>query len=439
MSICLLISRVVGFVFLHLLSCVAYNPSKMLGNLTANRFRVLAQRSRHRMMPLAVAAQSFRGGSNRDYSSARFASSFPWLGTMAALGVASVGFGLSSTALYATCAEANTDSEDKFKTTKLYPPIQAYNDGMLRVSDIHSIHYHEFGNPNGKPVLFVHGGPGGGTDAFMARYFDPKAYRIILVDQRGCGKSTPFADLRENDTWSSIRDFEQLRKRLGIEKWQLFGGSWGSTLALAYAMTHPDVVTELVLRGVFLLREKELDWMYEGKGANFVFPEDWEPYEALIPPAELKEAGSFIAAYGRRLRGELGEEAMREAARVWSVWEGRISKLIQDPPEKVNDKFGDDQFSLAFARIENHYFTNKGFFERDGWLLEDENLQKIRHIPIFIVQGRYDIVCPATSAYELAKKLPHAEIHYTLTGHSSLEPPIIEKLVYATDKYKDRK
>lgn len=178
--------------------------------------------------------------------------------------------------------------------------------------------------------------------------------------------------------------------------------------------------------------------MYEGKGANYIFPDDWAPYEALIPAAELANGGTFMDAYGRRLRGEMGEEAKKEAARVWSVWEGRISKLVQDPPAATESKFGDDQFSLAFARIENHYFVNKGFFDRDGWLLEKANLDKIRHIPTFIVQGRYDVVCPATSAYELSQALPQAEIHYTLTGHSSLEPPIIEKLVAATEKYKTR-
>jgi proline iminopeptidase len=192
---------------------------------------------------------------------------------------------------------------------------------------------------------------------------------------------------------------------------------------------------ELVLRGIFLLRKKEIDWFYEGKGANFIFPKEWADYERIIP---VEERGNFVAAYGRRLRGELGEEAMHEAARVWSVWEGRTSKLVQDPETSVAAKFGDDHFSLAFARIENHYFTNHGFFPRDGFLLEKENLDKIRHIPTFIVQGRYDVVCPAISAYDLHEALPSSEIVYTLTGHSAAETAIIEQLVNATEKFKTR-
>lgn len=268
----------------------------------------------------------------------------------------------------------------------------------------------------------------------MARYFDPAAYRIILVDQRGCGDSTPFADLRENTTYDSVRDFEKLREHLGINKWQVFGGSWGSTLGLAYAIEHPERVTELVLRGIFLLRKKEIDWMYQS-GASFIFPEDWKLYEDFIPVAER---GDYIAAYGRRLRGEMGEEIMREAAKVWSIWEGRISKLVQDPWEQVKDKFGDDDFSLAFGRIENHYFTNHGFFARDGFLIEPANLKRIEHIPMVIVQGRYDVVCPATSAHDLHAGLPKSELVYTLAGHSGFEVLNIAALVKATEKFKNR-
>mmetsp|Transcript_13915 Transcript_13915/g.20828 ORF Transcript_13915/g.20828 Transcript_13915/m.20828 type:complete len:271 (+) Transcript_13915:513-1325(+) len=267
----------------------------------------------------------------------------------------------------------------------------------------------------------------------MARYFDPKVYRIILVDQRGCGDSMPFADLTDNTTYDSVRDFELLREKLGISKWQVFGGSWGSTLSLAYAMEHPQRVTELVLRGIFLVREKELQWLYQGPGANMIFPEDWQNYEAAIPE---DERGDYIAAYGRRLRGELGEDEMKKAAVAWSVWEGRTSKLRQDPWEKVKSRFGDDHFALAFARIENHYFTNKGFFPRDGFLLEKENIDKIRHIPTVIVQGRYDVVCPATSAVELKRMLPDAKLVMTLTGHSATEPEIIQELVRATDGFR---
>jgi len=285
-------------------------------------------------------------------------------------------------------------------------------------------------------VLFVHGGPGGGTDPAFARYFDPKVYRIILVDQRGCGDSLPFAELRENTTQDSIRDFEKIRVKLGIEKWQLFGGSWGSTLSLAYAMDHPDRISELVLRGIFICRDKEIAWFYQGPGANFMFPEDWSAYEEVIPVAER---GDYLKAYGKRLRGELGEEEMHKAAKAWSIWEGRTSKLRQDPWEVVKDRFGADKFSLAFARIENHYFTNKVFLPRDGYLLEKANIDKIRHIPTFIVQGRYDVVCPCVSAYDLHKVFPESELVYTLTGHSGFEEEIIRELVKATEKYKNNK
>lgn len=346
---------------------------------------------------------------------------------------AAAGLAAYSSSSSASFSEGSPTGADKFSQTALYGPIQPYEIGSLKVSDIHTIAYTIYGNPNGKPVLFVHGGPGGGTDPAMARFFDPKYYKIILVDQRGCGDSTPFADLRDNTTYDSVRDFEKLREKLKIEKWQIFGGSWGSTLALAYAVEHPSRVTELVLRGIFLIRKKEIDWFYQGPGASFLFPEDWAAYEAAIPPAER---GDYIAAYGKRLRGELGEEEMKAAAKAWSIWEGRTSKLVQDPWDTVKDRFGADKFSLAFARIENHYFTNKGFFPRDGYLLEKANIDKIRHIPTVIVQGRYDVVCPAISAYELNKVFPESKLIITLTGHSGFENEIIEKLVEATDKFK---
>ena len=351
---------------------------------------------------------------------------------LGALGAAAAaGFAYSSSSSAAGSEGAPT-GQDKFASTKLYPPLQPYQTGKLKVSDIHTIAYSEYGNAKGKPVLFVHGGPGGGTDPAMARFFDPKAYRIILVDQRGCGESTPFADLRENTTYDLVKDFEKLREKLGISKWQVFGGSWGSCLALAYAVEHPTRVTELVLRGIFLIRKKEIDWFYQS-GASFLFPEDWALYEAAIPEAER---GDYIAAYGRRLRGELGDAEKAKAAKAWSIWEGRTSKLVQDPWEVVKDRFGADDFSLAFARIENHYFTNKGFFPRDGFLLEKANIDKIRHIPTVIVQGRYDVVCPAVTAYDLKQAFPEAEMTVTLTGHSGFELDIIAALVAATDKFK---
>lgn len=348
-------------------------------------------------------------------------------------GILSVGLAASYThSGYITNCESS-EKDDAFAGTSAYPAIEPYQKGMLMVSDIHTIAYSVYGNPKGKPVLVVHGGPGGGTHPDMARYFDPSVYRIVLVDQRGCGESTPFAELRENTTYDIIRDFEQVRQILGIKKWQVFGGSWGSTLSLAYAIEHPDCVSELILRGVFLLREKELKWMYQGPGGSFIFPEDWAAYEAAIPE---EERGDYIKAYGKRLRGEMGDEEMLKAAKAWSIWEGRISKLVQDP--NFVRKFGGDRFALAFARIENHFFTNKGFFPRDGFLIEDENIKKIQHIPTVIVQGRYDVVCPAVAAYELNKKLLNSELVYAIAGHSAREPGIITELVKATDKFKYR-
>lgn len=273
---------------------------------------------------------------------------------------------ISPTRLLAASCEGAATEADKFEGTAMYPAIKHFFKGMLKVSELHSISYSIYGNPNGKPVLFVHGGPGGGTDPAMARYFDPKVYKIILVDQRGCGDSTPFANLEENTTYDSVRDFEKLRVKLGIDKWQVFGGSWGSTLSLAYAMEHPDRVTELVLRGIFLIRKREIDWFYQGPGASFLFPEDWALYEEAIP---VEERGDYLSAYGKRLRGELGEEEMNKAAKAWSIWEGRTSKLVQDPWNVIISKFGSDKFSLAFARIENHYFTNKVRMSFSGLLL----------------------------------------------------------------------
>lgn len=319
-----------------------------------------------------------------------------------------------------------------FADTALYQQTEPIQSGKIKVSDIHTIAFTVYGNPQGKPVLFVHGGPGGGTTPAMARFFDPSKYKVVLVDQRGCGDSTPFAELEENTTWDSVADFEKVRDLLQIEKWQVFGGSWGSTLSLAYAQSHPDRVTELVLRGIFMLREKELRWFYQGPGASFLFPEDWAKYEEAIPEEERYD---YIKAYGRRLRGELGEAEMHKAAKAWSIWEGRTSKLVQDSWESVKGKFGDDKFSLAFARIENHYFTNKGFFPRDGYLLEKERIDRIRKIPTVIVQGRYDVVCPPVTAYELKQAMPEADCVFTTTGHSGFEKEIIAYLVAATDRF----
>ncbi|MBK9088781.1 MAG: prolyl aminopeptidase [Holophagales bacterium] len=309
----------------------------------------------------------------------------------------------------------------------LYPEIEPYRTGRLRVSDLHDIYFEECGNPAGKPVVFLHGGPGGGTDGKMRRFFDPGKYRIILFDQRGSGKSTPYASLEANTTWDLVADTEKLREHLGIAKWQVFGGSWGSTLALAYAETHPERVTELVLRGIFLLRRKEIEWFYQ-EGASILFPDAWEPYLAHIPEAER---GDLVAAYHRRLTSD--DPAVRlAAAKIWSGWEGATSKLL--PDASFTGHYEEDEFALAFARIEAHYFQNRGFFEVDDQLLRD--VGRIRHIPGVIVQGRYDVVCPIFSAWALHRAWPEADFIITPdSGHSAFEPPNSRALVAATDRF----
>lgn len=308
-----------------------------------------------------------------------------------------------------------------------YPEIETFNSGMLKVSDLHTLYYEEAGNPLGKPVVFVHGGPGGGIDANMRRYFDPKVWRVILFDQRGCGKSLPFSELKDNTTWDLVDDMEKLRKELKIDSWSVFGGSWGSTLALSYAIKHADKVKALILRGIFMLREKEIRWFYQ-EGASFIFPDAWDKYVAPIPENERHD---FVTAFYKRLTSP-DKNIRTEAAKAWSVWEGSTSKLYTDP--SFVERFAGDEFADAFARIECHYFINKGFFEEDGWILK--NIDKIRHIPAWIVQGRYDVVCPATSAWELKKAWPEAQLHIISdAGHSASEPGIKSKLIEATDYF----
>ncbi|MFV8752858.1 prolyl aminopeptidase [Nannocystaceae bacterium ST9] len=311
-----------------------------------------------------------------------------------------------------------------------YPEIEAHQSGRLKVSDVHEIYWEVSGNPEGKPVVFVHGGPGGGTDPKQRRFFDPAAYRIVLFDQRGCGKSTPHAELDDNTTWSLIADMEKLRALLGIDRWQVFGGSWGSTLALAYAQKHPERVSELVLRGIFLLRRKELEWFYQ-QGASALFPDAWEKYLAPIPEPER---GDMMAAYYRRLTSPDRATRVR-AAQAWSIWEAATSFLIQRP-EHI-DHAGEDEFSLAFARIECHYFVNRGFFEVDDQLLRD--VDRIRHIPTVIAQGRYDVVCPMMSAWDLHRAWPEAELHVVPdAGHSGYEPGLVDRLIRATDQFRPK-
>lgn len=306
--------------------------------------------------------------------------------------------------------------------------MEPYRTGFLRVSDVHEMYYEESGNPRGKPAVFLHGGPGGGTDAKMRGFFDPKKYRIILFDQRGCGKSRPHASLQDNTTWHLVADMERLREELGIEKWLVFGGSWGSTLALAYAETHPERVTELVLRGIFLLRRWEIEWFYQNPGgAAALYPDQWEHY---IEPIPQDERADMVAAYYKRLTSD-DPEVLGAAAKAWSVWEGATSFLRLNADYVA--KF-EDEYAAAFARIECHYFINKAFFETDNQLIE--NVGRIRNIPAVIVQGRYDVVCPMKSAWDLHRAWPEADLRIVPdAGHSAFEPGNTHELITATDRF----
>lgn len=311
----------------------------------------------------------------------------------------------------------------------LYPAIKPYLKGWLRMSPRHEIYYEESGNPRGKPVVFLHGGPGGGTNPGMRRFFNPRRYRIVLFDQRGCGKSRPHASLLENTTWDLVADIERLRAHLAIDAWQVFGGSWGSTLALAYAQRHPRRVTELVLRGIFLLRRSELRWFYQDEvGAASLFPDLWEKFLAPITP---RERGDMMRAYYRRLTSRSAKVRAR-AAHAWSVWEAATSYLRANPRDIA--KFDDPEMAAAFARIECHYFVNRGFLKHEDQLLRE--VPRIRHIPAVIVQGRYDVVCPMRSAWALHRAWPEAELRIVAdAGHSALEPGITRELVAATNRF----
>ena len=312
----------------------------------------------------------------------------------------------------------------------LYPAIEPYRTGTLHVTGLHELYFEESGNPDGKPVLFLHGGPGGGTEPKHRRYFDPKVYRIILFDQRGCGRSTPFASLEDNTTWDLVSDIEKIRKHLDVERWQVFGGSWGSTLALAYAETHPERVTELVLRGIFLLRPEEIRWFYQ-EGASWIFPDAWHDYLTHIPE---EERGDLLRAYYARLTSS-DRAVQRAAAKVWSVWEGRTSCLVPNP-ELIARTAGDD-FALAFARIEAHFFVNNGWFTNGRELLAPQNVEKLRKIPAVIVQGRYDVVCPTKSAWDLHRAWPEADFRLVPdAGHAASEPGIVHELISATDRFR---
>ena len=310
-----------------------------------------------------------------------------------------------------------------------YPPVEPYARGHLETGEGHSIYWELCGNPDGIPVVFVHGGPGAGCSPMQRRLFDPGRYRILLFDQRGCGRSTPHASLDNNTTWHLVADIERLREMLRIERWLVFGGSWGSALSLAYAQAHPDHVTGLILRGIFTLRRAELLWYYQD-GASWLFPDLWEQFLAPIPEAERHD---MMAAYRRRLTGP-DAEARLAAARAWSLWEGQTLTLRPSPDLAV--QHGDDTYALAFARIENHYFVHGGWLE-EGQLLRD--VPRIAHLPCEIVQGRYDVATPARTAWDLHRAWPAARFHLIDdAGHATTEPGILSALIAATDRFAAR-
>ncbi|KJS26030.1 MAG: proline iminopeptidase [Hyphomonadaceae bacterium BRH_c29] len=308
----------------------------------------------------------------------------------------------------------------------LYPEIEPFETGYLDTGDGHQVYWERSGTRGAKPAVFLHGGPGGGCSPKHRQLFDPALYDVILFDQRGCGRSTPFASLDNNTTWHLVADIERLREMMGVETWQVFGGSWGSTLALAYAETHPEHVSELVLRGIYLLTKAEMDWYYQF-GVSEMFP---EKYEAFIAPIPEAERGDMITAYRKRLVGEDREEQLR-CAKAWSIWEGETITLLPEPA--TSDTFHEADFALAFARIENHYFTHAGWFE-DGQLLRDAH--KLKDIPGTIVHGRYDMPCPMRQAWALHQAWPKSDFHVIEgAGHAYSEPGILDRLIRATDMY----
>ena len=310
---------------------------------------------------------------------------------------------------------------------KLYPEIKPYNEFYLKVSNLHTIFVEESGNKNGKPVIFLHGGPGGGIEPVYRQYFNPKKWRIIIFDQRGCGKSIPHAELQQNTTWDLVNDIEIIRDYLKIKSWTVFGGSWGSTLSLSYSITHPSKCDMLILRGIFLLRKFEIDWFYQN-GCSYIFPDEWENYKSVIPKSEQND---FVKAYYKRLTSK-NYKIRIKAAKAWSNWEASTSNLIYN--KKLLHQFNNEKIAEAFARIECHYFINKGFFKSDGWLLD--NIDKIKKIPTIIVQGRYDVVCPMKSAWDLHNKLPKSKLVIVPdSGHSMLENGIQKVLINITNEY----
>jgi len=310
---------------------------------------------------------------------------------------------------------------------KLFPAIEPFNTGYME-RGCHEIYYEQCGNPNGKPAVFLHGGPGGGGSTTVRRFFNPERYHIVIFDQRGCGRSKPHGCLEQNTTWDLVEDIEALKNKLGFEKWLVFGGSWGSTLSLAYSQTYPKSVSEMVLRGIFMLRKKELDWFYQ-EGASNIFPEAWEKF---LEPIDIGQRDDLMSAYHEIFKSDNTEKKLN-AAIAWSRWEGSTSSLSYNPD--MADSFSDPRFALAFALIENHYFVNKGFLEHENQLIES-GIDIIRNIPTTIVQGRYDIVCPMTTAWELSKNWPEANLIVApSSGHTAFEKEITHELIKATEEF----
>ncbi len=312
-----------------------------------------------------------------------------------------------------------------------FPSNTPYATHRLKVSALHEIYVAEYGNPDGKPVVVLHGGPGAGISQAMSRYHDPEAYRMILFDQRGCGRSTPYAELEENTTWHLVADIETIRQHLDIERWQVFGGSWGSTLALAYAETHPERVSEIIVRGIFTLRWREIQWFYQ-EGASYLLPEAFADYVKPIPEAERSD---MVAAYYKRLTGP-DKEVQLAAARAWAMWEGASLSLLPDAGRVA--AFGQPHYALAFARIECHYFQNRGFLERDDQLIADAG--RLKDIDGVIVHGRYDLCTPIETAWLLHRAWPRAAYRVVDdSGHAMTEPGIVRELVSATESFKARR
>ena len=310
---------------------------------------------------------------------------------------------------------------------KLFPAIEPFNTGYME-RDCHEIYYEQCGNPDGKPAVFLHGGPGGGGSTTVRRFFNPEKYHVVIFDQRGCGRSKPHGCLEQNTTWDLVEDIETLKNILGFKKWLVFGGSWGSTLSLAYSQTYPKSVSEMVLRGIFMLRKKELDWFYQ-EGASNIFPEAWEEF---LEPIDISQRDDLMSAYHEIFKSDNTEKKLT-AAIAWSRWEGSTSSLSYNPD--MADSFSDPRFALAFALIENHYFVNKGFLEHENQLIES-GIDIIRNIPTTIVQGRYDIVCPMTTAWELSKNWPEANLIVApSSGHTAFEKEITHELIKATEEF----